>query len=388
MKNKTNKILIFGNCLEGHHLEYIHHLYMRATKEVLSDFIFVIPDEFLKMRNLLEWPDASNINFDFLDANETYKCNNNKYLHYLGSQTYSARLLCKKIKKHQPDHVFMLSIDMGIPFLDLFLGYSKSPLISCIIYRIVPYQWHSLSAIKKITEWITYHITLRKKRYKTCFLLNSHKYISVYNKKFRTDKYKYLDDPVTTDIKKGDNLRATLEIPDAARVYVHLGVMGRDKGTLRILEALNLFSEDDARDRYFIFAGKITDGIRDEFYEKYKSLPPYCHVILYDKFCEYDLFCSLYKTCDYVLFPYTPRPNSSGLLGNAALFGKPVITTDGGAMGDLVREYHLGHLMPDNSVSSIYQAILKPDTSDFSPKKYSESHTIENFCEQIFSSFR
>lgn len=380
-------VLIYWNCLEGHNLEYIHHLYERAAIEEDKEFVFVLPEEFLELKKLMEWSDCQNILFDYLSEEETKKCNYNKYFHFLGTQTYSAWLLSKKIRRYKPDHVFM-DIDVGIPFIELFPLRSKKTKISCICYRIIPYQWNSLPLVKKAIEWLTYHVVLKKNRYDTVMLLNTHKYVDYYNNKFHTNKYKYLTDPVTTDLTKGSSLRDSLNIPMEAKVFVHLGVMGRHKGTLNLLDAIRMLSEEDANDNYFIFGGKVLDDIRDEFYKKLEKLVSSYHIIVYDEFCKYELFCSLYKTCDYVIFPYLPRPNSSGLLGNAALYGKPVITTDGGAMGDLVREYHLGRLMPDNNPDSIFNAIKNPQPSDFAPMMYVKDHTIDNFCNQVFSIFK
>ena len=381
------KILIYTNCLEGHNLEYIHHIYVGASKENDKFFLFLIPEEFKKKKIMMEWPEANNIFFDFISQEQTEKCNRNKYFHFLGTQTYSARLLARKIKQHEPDHVFM-DIDQGIPYLDLFLGCNQKTRISCICYRIIPYEWKTLPLIKKIIEWLTYHVILKRSRYQTVFLLNNRKYLDLYNNKFHTDKYRYLTDPVTTDVNLGKNLREEFNIPPSSKVFIHLGVMGRHKGTLNILDAIRMLSDDESKDLYFIFAGKIGDEMKDEFYEKYNALKSYRNILVYDKFCKYEFFSSLYKTCDYVLFPYTPRPNSSGLLGNAALYGKPVITTDGGAMGDIVREYHLGYLMPNNSSFSIYNAIREPYIANFCPSQYVMDHTINNFCNQIFEIFK
>lgn len=379
------KILIYTNCLDGHHLEYIHHIYVRAASETKHTFIFVVPDRFLSMKKLMDWPDATNVTFDYLSEKETKRCNRNKYLHFLGTQTYSAYILSRKIRKHQPDCVLM-DIDKGIPYVELFLPRSLKTRISCICFRIIPYQWDSLPWVKKVIEWITYHVVLKKERYHTVFLLNNRKYIGLHNEKFNTDKYKYLTDPVTVEASVGVDLRKSLGISDHATVFIHLGCMGKEKGTFGILDAIRMLSADELKDKYFIFAGKIGAGIKEEFYKKLNAIAS-PHVIVYDRFCEYELFCSLYKTCDYVLFPYQPRPNSSGLLGNAALFGKPAITTDGGAMGDLVREYHLGYLMEDNSPRCIYQAILNPKIENYNPEEYVKDHTIKNFCDQIFESF-
>ena len=235
---------------------------------------------------------------------------------------------------------------------------------------------------------LTYNVALKKDRYNAIFLLNNHKYVDYYNDKYRTDKYRYITDPVTTDKSLGHDLHNELSIPISDKVFIHIGHMGQGKGTLEILDAIAKLTEKESRRLHFIFAGVVGQDIKKIFYQKKTELEYKHHIYVYDKFCEYDFLCSLYKTCDFVLFPYPPRPNSSGLLGNAALFGKPVITVDGGAMGDLVREYNLGYLMPDNSPQSILEAINNSQNMTFESQRYVDTHSIKEFCDTIFETFK
>lgn len=65
--NFNNPILIFDYQLSGHHLEYIHHLYMAAIKEKNVNFVFSLPNNFQEISNVLDWPSSPNVAFSFFN---------------------------------------------------------------------------------------------------------------------------------------------------------------------------------------------------------------------------------------------------------------------------------------------------------------------------------
>lgn len=375
--------IIYENDLNGHHLEYLHHIYNRAIKVPQVKFIFIVPHFFIEKSKLLLWDSASNVVFDYIPDEEAEKTVHNKF-HSIGMQFNNAKLMCRYIKKYNPDHFFTPGGMLGFPYIDFFLSANSITKISSVCYSIWPYYFKNLPMYKKVLVWYTYNHVIKKKNYHVIFVLNNKKYLNYYNQKFCYGKFKYLTDPVTTDKNIGCDIRSELNISRDKKIFIHVGAMEHVKGTINILKALQRLSHIELDNNHFIFAGNVGASIKKEFYNLLSRINRPDSISVYDKFCEYDFFCSLYKTCDYVLFPYPPRPNSSGLLGNAALFNKPVITTRGGAIGDLVTEYNLGLLMDDNSPESIIKAIRETDKIQFTPDRYVAEHTREEFCNQIF----
>lgn len=62
------RYLIFDPTLSGHHLEYIHHIYLGAIQRPEFEYVFAVPeDEWQQVKDNQEWPPANNISLVMLD---------------------------------------------------------------------------------------------------------------------------------------------------------------------------------------------------------------------------------------------------------------------------------------------------------------------------------
>ena len=134
----------------------------------------------------------------------------------------------------------------------------------------------------------------------------------------------------------------------------------------------------------FFFAGRVDKDIKVEFYEIINAIED-VNVVVKDEFCSYGFFASLCKVADAILLPYLLDSASSGIIGYASQFNTPVIATSTGLIGELVKEYNLGHLLPTVNASSLIYAyyqldkglLNKPDNT------YCSTHTVDKFNEAI-----
>ena len=56
------RILVFDSVLSGHHLEYIHHIYLGAIQRPEIEYVFAVPEnEWFQVKDNQEWPIANNI---------------------------------------------------------------------------------------------------------------------------------------------------------------------------------------------------------------------------------------------------------------------------------------------------------------------------------------
>ena len=172
-------------------------------------------------------------------------------------------------------------------------------------------------------------------------------------------------------------------------MFIHFGGLQKRKGTMLIMDSIKMLSPEEKMKYAFVFAGKVYDEMRQEFYEAYKELKDSVQIILKDEFCSYDFLASLCTTCDCILIPYLVTTQSSGLIGYASQFRKPVIAPNKDIIGRLVGEYELGYMLPEtNSVELIkaykrvYQGTVQPPS-----KLYCEMNNIQNFQNVISSGF-
>ena len=106
-------------------------------------------------------------------------------------------------------------------------------------------------------------------------------------------------------------------------------------------------------------------------------------VIVEDDFCSYERLASLCAASDLLLMPYLETAQSSGVIGYASQFGTPVLASDRGLIGKLVRRYGLGWTTSIESEDLVI-AYRMLDTQLMVDKHYCQSHQVEAFQKKIW----
>lgn len=378
---KTKKILIFDDKLSGHHLEYLHHLYTGAVQDKANNYIFALPEGF-ETKSELRWDKADNIRFH-LFKEKTFSSNKIK-------RSFELSKFVKKIaQQYCVDEVFFVSLMSVLPGITFILP--KSIKISGIIYLIYLYRWRESNLKLKIEDSIKYLLMSNGKQFKTVFLLNDEIAPIYLNKKFKTKVFQYLPDPflLLPTEKLYNNLREKLHIPQGNKIILHFGALAKRKGSLNILDAISLCSEKDLKNLTFIFAGKVDNEIKVDFYQLLNEIRGKVQINIFDEFCSYEFLASLCRLSDFLLIPYLTTSQSSGVIGYAAQFNKPVVVPNKGLIGKLVKKYKLGILLTDSSPAAIRSFIC--NINQYESMKiydsYIKDRTIIRFNDTIFSRF-
>ena len=375
-----NKIL-FETVLSGHRMEYIHHLYMEMLNHKDDQFVLAVAEEFNKRKSDYDWPESENISFDFIPQDEADDANSGNMIVQAWKKS---KLLRKYIKKHESQKVFLITLMKLLPFLPFFIP-SRCKIVS-IIYKIYLYEWKEYSFIRKLVEVLKYKLMVVSRCIQTIFILNDEATARYLNGLYQTSKFQYLVDPFNEINYVPKNIRSDLNIPEKNRVFLHFGGLQERKGTMEIVKALMLVDDKDRKDITVIFAGKVYNDIREHFYEELKKVKNLCQIIVFDKFCRVELLADLCMTCDLILIPYQVMAQSSGLLGYAAKYQKPVLGPSEGLIGKLIRKYNLGFTMPTVKAHSIVEGIIKQQA--FCPdSRYINIIAVKTFVNQIFAHF-
>ena len=155
--------LIHETDIKGHRLEYIHHLYNKAREYTKTEFIFAVPEDFNKVKNKLEWKEASNISFHIFENVES-KGN------LIIDSFIKSKQLRSIIKRYKIDTVFTISLIQYLPMLPFLI--SKKIKVSGIIYMIYLYNWKESSLFRKMQDAMKYYILSKMKVFKNVFMLN------------------------------------------------------------------------------------------------------------------------------------------------------------------------------------------------------------------------
>lgn len=375
------RILIFDDQLNGHHLEYLHHLYEGASMYKSVEFIFALPLEFQELKDKLVWDESDNIIFHLFQHDE------NNISGGAISKSYKKSKLVKKVAlKYSVNEVFLIALMGFLPAISFVLP--KNIKISGIIYLIYLYRWRSSSLTLKILDSIKYLLLSKRDNIRSVFILNDKSAPIFLNKKFNTSKFTYLPDPFIP-INESDiqNIRYKYEIPKNNIVYLHFGGLSLRKGTLKILNAIEILEEDDLRGKTFIFAGKIYPDIKGEFYNKYNNIRNKVQILCFDKFCDYSFLGSLCLSSDSILLPYSNTAQSSGIIGYGAQFNIPVVVPNSGLLGKLVKRYKLGYSTDISSSEKIADFIKNKSVDNYYKNiesSYIVEHNISQFIQPIF----
>jgi len=107
---------------------------------------------------------------------------------------------------------------------------------------------------------------------------------------------------------------------------------------------------------------------REEIRTLVKRLPP-GRVELIDRFIEDEEAALLLKSSSLVVLPYSSFAAQSGVLHDALAQGLPVVVTDVGALGQSVRSWGIGQVVPPDDSGALADAIREILT----PNRYEEA---------------
>ncbi len=367
--------IVFTVDIGGHFLEYIHHLY-DLCRGKNGEFVFLLPASFEKIKNQWQWEESSNVLFELFDNTPfLYKTSN------LGQFILSykiSKLVQSYIKKYKAKALFSLNLTDFVPSAPLVI--SKETPISGIVYKINIDNNHL-----PFKDRIYFSVLSKSPVFSTIMILNDEKGAAKLNEIFGVNKFVSLPDPYIPLKFNKVNVRNDYLISEKKTLFVHFGAMNTNKATIDILESLYHLSIKEKEDYSFFFAGRVQEDIKDVFYKHYEALKYSVDIHIIDSYCSYDFFASLCLACDAILIPYRRVYQSSGIIGYASQFNKPVIAPNKGLLGQLVKEYKLGCLIEDNTPDSLIAAYKKiSNGSILAPTNaYCEKNSIEGFQKTI-----
>lgn len=367
---------VFFNSAYGHNLEFIHHLYM-AFLEDGSDVVFILPDHFLKQKEKMLWPHADNIRFDLIPSDEVFFSKN---YHPLYSEYKIAKTLKRYLKKNNVSEAFLSELFVMMPFLPLFFLSHKFSLHG-LIWKIHLYRWKERKWYGKFYDTICYFLMAKCRGIKHIYMGNDKSAPIYYNKLYNTKKFKYIPDPFNKIDVPYKDMRKEYGIPDGKIVLYHFGSMGGRKGTREILQSLLDMDEEERNKYVFVFAGLIRD--KQGFYPYVERLKNKDCLRIFDTFCDFDFLQQWCMCCDAILIPYTQSHQSSGVLGYAAQYQKPVIGPGFGLIGKLIRRNHLGITLPAITSKGLRESYCAVKQWTYRETDYLETNSVRRFTDIV-----
>ncbi len=159
------------------------------------------------------------------------------------------------------------------------------------------------------------------------------------------------------------------------RRLLFFGVIRPNKGLPVLLRAMERLS-----DCTLTVAGAFEDPrYRDQIRSLVEQLPP-GQVELIDGFVEDDDLAQLFDKSDLVILPYTSFAAQSGVLHDALAHGLPVVASDVGSLGESVRRWGIGEVVPPSDGPALTRAIRDA----LMPQRYMEaSRAVDEVRENL-----
>jgi len=356
------KIILFDLETGGHHIKYASYLIRYLIKQ--GDSVTFITWKPCKLVNLLQNLPVT-IKYIVRSSGENFGGNNIK----------RKRQLIKGFK-----YCFNLANIQRVDVVHcLYIDYSEIPFYFCIkkfkhlswkLFATIfsPYFIHEQNEQVGVVRYL-YHslksrmiVQLLKKRDVAGLFTHSER---IRNKLFNlcTHNLFYhnifvIPDPIESLPKISQEIaRQRLDLPQGKPIILFFGNLNYRKGFDVLLKAFPLIKKAV----YILIAGKLDEPVKEKNIQKFRrSLRKPEYLILHLKYIKDEDIAKYFLASDAVILPYRQGfKGTSGILNYASAAGKPVIVSDIGEIGHIVRENNLGILIEPGSPEAIAQGVDK-----------------------------
>ena len=382
-------ILFYDFDATGHHFEYILYLIKEVQKyKNTASFSFLLNDEFALKLSKIYTDNISIIYFDvtpFRKKKSLIKRTRKELTH-----------LNQVVNQYKVTDVFFLALD---PY-QIAIGLNKTA--RKINYHGILFSPYPRIQTPENTGFIAnLKQKLRKKRKELqlnfcvknqnqgkAFVLNDETTVQTLNRDFSKKKqpFRYLPDPILqTKGEMTKDLREIYNIDKDLTILLAFGSIIKRKNLERCIKAVN--SITGTQKYCLLIAGKGNKEYTDSLLKLHSSFKNTSNasLIIKNEFLSDKEIPDFFTAADVVLMPYINFYGSSGVLGHAMRFGKPVIAAEVGLIADLVRRYELGITINPLSQQAIARAILKSNDFQIGDtfSQFYKSHSPQNFAKTI-----
>ncbi|WP_019504097.1 glycosyltransferase [Pleurocapsa sp. PCC 7319] len=398
------QLMLFDLVVGGHHGSYIQHLVEYWVNQNLSSKLhIVVSPRFLErhadVAELISEHSLENINLVVITSEEEAALNSN------GSKIKRSlrairewNLLCKYAKSLEATHCLIMYFDTC--WLPLVLG-KKAPCdFSGIYFRPTlhyrNFADYSASGNEKLPRWrekLTLTRILGHSQLQTLFCIDP------FAPKFIEDQFQSsvqvlpLADPVKMDCDSKlplKDLKDKLGIEANRKVFLLFGALTGRKGVNQLLESISFLPPELCRQICFLIVGEGNQQLIEAQAASICQTKP-LQVISHCQFVPEEDVPKYFQLSDFVLAPYQRHIGMSGILLLAAAAQKPILSSNYGLMGELVRRYCLGlavdSTVPREIANGIAECLHKSPEQLGDRQQmlaFAEQNSVERFAQVIF----
>ncbi len=401
----SKHILFYDPELGGHHAEYVRHVveYMQSHK-IAERVTYVVhpafPDQFQKITDR-----ARRISgLDVLPLRDEEYETLQKYEFGLYRSVANWRMLRRYAIAVEADDCLIAEMNL----LQFALGLPSAHGVPFGIHGILFFPFYRIesaskdtfsdvsSRLERLRKRLQMVWTLWNPKVRSIFLFNDPEGARWMNARMPRAVFRSLPDPIPeigVDIEAEAAASDWSPFDDDGRMrFLLFGALRRHKGVFQLLEALQQLPASVAQATSVLFLGSVKpeiDGQLTKGVQEIQRKRPDLKVRLENRFAaDWELRYAIQES-DVILVPYLRSEGSSGVIGHAANYSTPVIGSETGLVGHLIRKYELGvttPTQPQQLAGALQHAVQEGVTINTDQAaRYVRQHTAEDFVHTLLS---
>jgi glycosyltransferase involved in cell wall biosynthesis len=393
------KIMLFDLSIRGHHPSYIQHLIKYwQDKQLSGQLDIVVSPKFFKEHADVVALSSENVKFTAITNEEEVNLNSRKSKVTRNLRNFKEwNIYTKYAESLQASHSLLMYFDTcGLP---LAWGVKSPCPFSGIYFRptfhyneFTGYQPSWKDRVQELRERFLLSRILGNKQLQTLFSLDPFavKHLNKFNSHV---KAVHLPDPVemlkVSEIQPS-TIKENLGVEPGRQIFLLFGAITARKGIYQLLESLLLLPSEVSQKLCLLIVGE--SGIKDELE---KLIANVCQVKPIQIIRRYEFIPdseiqTYFKLTDFVLAPYQRHVGMSGILLLGAAAQKPVLSSNYGLMGEMVRRYQLGLTVdttkPEEIASGLTHFLESPQglCNQIQMSLFAQENSVERFASVIF----
>lgn len=357
-----HRLLLFDLNPTGHHAGYLHHL-IRYWHEwnIAGELIVIVSPAFLTMHADMAALAQRMPTLRLIAISEAEENHRKSQSRQVAQMQYEWKLVIQYARQWQVKQVLLM-------YFDTFqMALSVAQRVPCpvagIFFRpIFHYEaWGHppTNSREKLQEWRKRMLVwwvVRRRFLRTLFCLDPF-VVPALNQWAGRDMATYLPDPVevyptmATDVAA---LRQELGIDPTRRIMLVFGQLDERKGLFTLIEALERLTPGQQANWCLLLVGPVDGGIAQALDVGISILMAKTdvQVVRHHSFVPDPAIQSFFTLSDLIVTLYQRHIGMSAVLVRAAAAGRPVLSSDYGLMGQLVKTKGLGQAVDaENSVA-------------------------------------
>ncbi|MBC3785104.1 glycosyltransferase family 4 protein [Spirosoma utsteinense] len=364
----TNRLLLFDMNPTGHHAGYMHHLirYWHMW-DIAGELIVVVSPAFLTMHPGLVAlaQDAPTVHLVVIsDAEEAHRISRGRLVFQM---QYEWELVTQYARQWQVNQILLMYFDT----FQMAFGLAQRlpcPVAGIFFRPVFHYEaWGHppANSREKLQGWRKrqlIRLVVRRRSLKALFCLDPF-VVQPLNQWAGRQVAAYLPDPVevypATDAE-AVMLRNKLGIEPTRQVMLVFGQLDERKGLFTLVDALKRLSPDQQARWCLLLVGPVDDRIAPALATSLDTLTADTAVQLVRQhsFVSETAIQPYFSLSDLVITLYQRHIGMSAVLVRAAAAGKPVLSSDYGLMGQLVKTRQLGQVINAESPTAVADALV------------------------------